>query len=213
MGFIIILLGCLGAYFLVKEKLEEKKIRDNPWMQKMRPLISAHLNATVDSQSEAPWYVMEGTFMTLLCHMNQAVKANYTLQDTLAGAMAGVKSGQVKMIQDSLLKNYEVADNLGVFDDPANLVRMERGEGPVAKSEGWEDEKLTVGHVLSPILAPEACSSLVNLVLMPESVRDMQSHEPRGFTMDTIKKWREEAVITPQSAKDLYELLESQKEN
>jgi hypothetical protein len=210
-GFLIIILGCAGAYFIFKEKVEEKKLRDNPWMQKLRPLIADHVTAKVSADSEAPWYAMEGSFMTILCYMNRAVKANYTLEDTLRGALSGMKAGQVKMLNDALVRNYETANKLGIFEDPNNLVRMERGQPPVATAEGWEDEKVLAGHLLSPIIAPEACSSLVNMVLMPEPVRDMQTHEPRGFTLDTIKKWREEAIITPESAKDMYELIESKK--
>jgi hypothetical protein len=210
-GFLIIILGCIGVYFIFKEKVEEKKMRDNPWMHKLRPMIAEHVATKISADSAAPWYAMEGSFMTILCYMHRAVKSNYSMDDTLRGALSGMKSGQVKMLSDALLKNYETANQLGVFDDPNNLVRMERGQAPVAKAPGWEDEKLVAGHLLSPIIAPEACNSLVNMVLMPELVRDMQTHEPRGFTLETVKKWREEGIITPESAKDMYELIEAKR--
>jgi hypothetical protein len=206
-GFIVVALGLVGAFMLVSEKLALRKVSKNSWADKLRPLIAAHAKPVINSDSDSPWYAMEGSYMGILALMHQAREHKYDIEVTLGSALSGMQSGQSRMIQEALQRNFETADRLGVFKDPANLIRMQRGDGPYAKSGGWEEEPLVVGHVLSPLLAPEAANSLVNLVIMPKAAQDLQTHDLRGFSTDTIKKWREEKIITPESAKDIYDMV------
>jgi hypothetical protein len=211
-GFLIVLLGLLGAFFIAKDKLAERKENTNPWVARLKPIIEALAKPEVSADSEAPWYDGQADFMALLAMMHRCESNNFPLDKTFTAAVStvGQRSGAQRMIVENMLDNYALAKTLGVFKDPANLLRMERGDPPYAKSGGWEEELVVSGHKLSPIIAPEAASSLVNLVLMPEAARDMQTHEVRGFTNEHIKKWREEGVISPASAKDLYDIITSE---
>jgi hypothetical protein len=140
--------------------------------------------------------------------MHEAERGKYNVQDTLnsaAGAAPG--AGQSKMIADTLMENYQLAQRLGVFDEPANVLAMERGDAPVATVAGWEDEKLAVTHRVSPLLAPEAARSLANLILIPEALRDAQLPGAIGFTTDTIKKWVKEGLISPVSAEAIADVV------
>jgi hypothetical protein len=210
-GFIIVILGLVGAFFILKDKLAEHKDATNPWVTRLKPIIADHLAMKVDAQSEAPWYDGQSTMMATMAMMYRCEQAKFPLDKTLASAVsaaaAGRKSGFQRMVAENLMDNFAAAKTLGVFKDPANLLRMENGDAPYAKAAGWEEELVVVGHKLSPIVAPEAASSLANLVLMPEIARDLQTHEVRGFTNEHIKKWREEGIIDSASAKDLYELV------
>jgi hypothetical protein len=211
-GFIIVILGCIGAFMVISQKLTERRTTINPWVAELRPLLSEHQSEELSSDADAPWYAMEGTYMQILAILNKAKEHKYDPGSTLSSALNGAQSGQSRMIHEALIKNYQLADSLGVFKDPANLIRMERGEQPYAKANGWEEEPLVLGHQLSPLLAPEATNHLANLVIMPKSAQDLQTHDLREFTQETVKKWREEKIISPQSARDLVDILDAMRQ-
>lgn len=204
---LVLLGGIAGVFFVVRDYFAEQKVRTNPWVEKMRDVISPTLKPSMEPDSEDPWFPDEGRFFSLLAMMHETERGKYELETTLASAVNVAKPGVSRMIQDSLLEGYRTARSLGVFNEPANLLAMERGDAPVATVQGWEDEKLTVGHRVSPLLAPEAARSLANLVLMPEAVRDMQRADTTTFTLDTIKTWRKEDLITPESAEAIAEVV------
>ena len=68
-----------------------------------------------------------------------------------------------------------------------------------------------MGHVLSPVVAPEAALSLANLVLMPKRMRDMQNEDLTGFSPEMSKKWLSERIITPESHQAILEILSTKK--
>jgi hypothetical protein len=108
-----------------------------------------------------------------------------------------------------LEENYAIAKKLGIFEELSNIMKMRDGMNPTAKSKGWEDERVVVGHLLTPIIAPEAARSLANLVIMPAAVRDMQSDELAGFSLEQSKKWLAEHIIVPDSHHLVEERLNS----
>jgi hypothetical protein len=211
LGIIIVLLGVIATVKVVSDQLTERKAKINPWVSELRPLLAEHETVKISSEDASPWYAMEATYMQILAVLHNAKVHNYDPSATLSTALSGAQTGQSRMIHDSVMKSYRIADELGAFKDPANLIRMERGEQPYAKANGWEEEPLVLGHQLSPLLAPEAANHLANLVIMPKAAQDLQTHELREFTTETVKKWREEKIITPQSAKDIVDLLDSMK--
>jgi hypothetical protein len=201
--FILIALGLLGAYKIISQKLAERKERSNPFMADIRDLLEEHRKAEVSATDAAPWYSSEATFFEVMSLMHRATKMKYSPTDTLSQAMSGFPRAAL----DQTVSNYEILTKLGVFSDPANLIRMERGEAPYAKALGWEEEKIVLGHRISPFFAPEAASHLLNLVVMPESIRDLQVHEIRNFGLDHLKKWVGDKVLDSSSANEIYDIL------
>jgi hypothetical protein len=47
----------------------------------------------------------------------------------------------------------------------------------------------------------------VNMLLMPEALRDLQVVDAGGFTLETVKKWSLEKLIVPESAEAIAELV------
>ena len=205
---LILLGGIAGVFVVTKDYFASQKVKSNPWIEDLRKLIVKQSADEELTQVEDPWFADEGRFFRILSLMYETERGKYSAAETLlSAASAGLRPGEAKMVAESLLESYQLAKQLGVFDEPNNLLLMERGEAPVATSKGWEEEKLAVGHRVSPVLAPEASRSLVNLVLMPESLRDMQSDKVTSFTTDTIKKWRSENIITPESADAIAQII------
>ncbi len=207
---IIILAGIIAGGLLIRERIVDDKAKANPFIDAIRELITKQSEDQKLLDVEDPWFADEGRFFKILSLMNETRRAKYSLEDTVLSAStsgSGIKAGEAKMIANSMMESYEIAERLGVFKEPNNLLLLERGEAPVASAKGWEDEKLAVGHRISPLLAPEAARSLVNLTLMPEAMRDMQGLNVTGFTTDTIKKWRVENLITNESAEAIARIV------
>jgi hypothetical protein len=209
-SFLIVVAGLVAAGILVQQYLVTEKAKLNPHISALRGLISKQSQEQELTQVEDPWFADEGRFFRILGIMHETEQDKYELDSTLltaATGSSGVRPGEAKMIVDALMESYQLAKTLGVFADTNNLLLLDRGEAPVATARGWEDEKLSVGQRISPLLAPEAARSLVNLILMPESMRDLQGIKVTDFTTDNIKKWRAENIITPLSAEAIAEIV------
>jgi len=202
---IIIGLGIAGLFFVARDYFASQKLKKNPWIEDIRYLVTHAQQKEAEGGTNDPWFVDEGRFFTLLASMHETERTKYDLESTLMSACSGIPSS--KLVQESLLANYAMAKTLGVFNQPSNLLAMENGDAPVATARGWEDHKLVVGHRISPLLAPEAAKSLVNMLLMPEALRDLQTVDAGGFTLETVKKWAQERLISPESAEAIAELV------
>jgi hypothetical protein len=209
-GFIIIVGGILGLYKVFQDFTATQKAKSNKYIAKLRPLIQVHLAEEDLAETEDPTYTAEGNFFRIIAMLNEAERNQFPVQPTLASALSGTSApkGAAKMIEEQVMQNYSMAKSLGVFKDPKNMLSMEIGETPLADVPGWDDEPLAVGHMLSPLLAPEAAKSLVNLVLQPKSVRDMENGSLGSFGREHAIKWSREGVITMESARAIVEKIE-----
>jgi hypothetical protein len=144
-----------------------------------------------------------------MAFLRHAEENGYSVSDTLRKGVEGTSArpGEGRMISDLLNENYRVLKQLDVFDELGNLLKMERGQAPVAKAAEWEDEEVVVGYVLSPLHAPEAAYSLANLLLLPESARNMQTEALVNFSPEIAKKWLVERIITPESHQMILDQL------
>jgi hypothetical protein len=210
-GLIIIVLGLFGSYRLFQEFTATQKAKSNRWISKLQPLIKVHLKEEDQENIEDPTYSAEGNFFRILAMMNEAERGGYSAGGTLAAAISGsgAPKGEAKMIEQQTLENYELAKKLDVFKDPKNGMRMEQGQPPIAGAPGWDDEPLVVGHILTPLVAPEAAKALTNLMLMPLSVRNMENGDLSGFTREMAMKWGREHLITAATAAAVAEKLDA----
>ena len=191
------------------EKAAAERLEKNPWTARMTPLIRPHTSAQTASGGDT---ASESGFHTILYLAWQAGENGYSDLDTVkrAAAAAGAGTSEAARIAAAVHENLGFARSMKVFDDAANPIRMERGEPPLARAEGWEDEQLVAGHLISPLLVPEAAWSLPNLRLMPEVVRNMADARLTKATVETVRKWASEKVISPEAARALSERLEQQ---
>jgi hypothetical protein len=122
--------------------------------------------------------------------------------------MGGADATEAPLMAAAILDNYNRArSTFGVFQDPANLLKMERGDPPIALSSGWEDEPLVVGYKISPLLGAELSATLPNMVIMPESVRNMQTDltPPEAHALNS--NWLGARMISPECSTAITEKI------
>lgn len=195
---LLMIAAVFGIYQLFTEYKAEKHAANNAWVERMRPLIKDHMSDAAVTGEDAT--VGEGTFLRILYMAMRAEQDGYTIDDTIreAAGGTGASSTEASFIEEAVTESIAMARRMGALD-PANVLAMERGESPVAHASGWEDEKLVVGLLLPPTLAPEAVNALPNMRLVPESVREMQGEHLTAGQIDKARAFLVQKVITPES--------------
>jgi hypothetical protein len=211
MGRILILLLFLGAgygtYQIFLDYKAKQKEERNVWPSKLSGLMSLHSSKKLLA---GELYGTESSFLQLLYLCYQIDQDGYPLLDTLkrGASMGGADATEAPLMAAAILDNYNRAlSTFGVFQDPANLLKMERGDPPIALSSGWEDEPLVVGYKISPLLGAELSATLPNMVIMPESVRNMQTDltPPEAHALNA--NWLGARMISPECSTAITEKI------
>lgn len=203
MGRILVFLLFLGAgygvYQIFLEHKAKQKDERNLWPNKLAGLMSLHsskktLNGELLGNQQS--------FLQLLYIAHQIEQDDYPLLDTLkrGAGLSGADATEAPLMAAAVLENYTHARNFGVFQDPSNLLKLERGEPPTATAQGWEDELLVVGYKISPLLGSELSATLPNMVIMPESVRNMQTDLTPPEAQVLTSQWLGARMISPECA-------------
>lgn len=207
-GALLVLGAIYGGYTLYLEKANSERLANNPWATRLAPLVRLHTARQMHEGGEA---ASHASFFTILYLAWQAQESGYNDMETLkrAAASAGAGASEAARIAAAVHDNISFAKSMDVFSDPSNPIRLERGDPPIAHSKGWEDEVLVVGHLLSPLLAPEAAFALPNLRLMPEAVRDMRTTERASkATVELARKWASDKIIFPETVETISNLVD-----
>jgi hypothetical protein len=211
MGRIFVFLLFLGAgygtYQIFLDYKAKQKEERNVWPSKLSGLMSLHSSRKLLA---GELFGTESSFLQLLYLCYQIDQDGYPLLDTLkrGASMGGADSTEAPLMAASILDNYNRArSTFGVFQDPANLLKMERGDPPIAISPGWEDELLVVGYKISPLLGAELSATLPNMVIMPESVRNMQTDltPPEAHALNA--NWLGARMISPECSTAITEKI------
>lgn len=211
MGRILIILLFLGAgygtYQIFLDYKAKQKEERNVWPGKLSDLMSLHSSKKLLA---GELYGTESSFLQLLYLCYQIDQDGYPLLDTLkrGASMGGADATEAPLMAAAILDNYNRArSTFGVFQDPANLLKMERGDPPIALSSGWEDEPLVVGYKISPLLGAELSATLPNMVIMPESVRNMQTDltPPEAHALNS--NWLGARMISPECSTVITEKI------
>jgi hypothetical protein len=83
---------------------------------------------------------------------------------------------EVPVLDAAINANLKVCRELGVFEDDG-MTMMEAGRPPTIRSGPFSRDKLIIGHLVPPLIAPEAKKHFANLVLTPESVFALQNED------------------------------------
>ncbi len=199
--------GLVGVYFIYQDFWRHEYQLRNPWVQRLTPLIRPHTARHVDTaQADG---ASEAGFLMMIFMAWRAAEDGYNMSETVenAATAAGAKESEARRIANVIAENVKLARSMDVFSNPSDVMSMERGEPPLVRAKGWEDERLVMGHVLSPALAPEAAFAIPNLRLMPESVRDMQTDHVTGHVRDLARKWLAEGLLYPASVAEIDKRL------
>lgn len=196
MRLLAIIIVAVGAYsgWVLLQKEQTRRVNEG-WAQQCAEVIRAQ--ATGKAAPGAGTTPDEASFFKALHFLQKAERSQRDLYAVVGDACTqlGITGGQKGLVQDALLANYESARKMKLFDDPMNLVRMEQGQPPLMVLAGWEGEPLGVGVVIPPMHAHELANHLVNLVLMPVSVRDAQTDRVTREMTETARKFEQAGVL------------------
>lgn len=202
--FLLFLGAGIGIYKIYRDHQEKLHVERNDWPARLAPVFKHHtasyvLNGGVDGG--------EHTFFKLLYMTNGISKDGYPLIETLTrgAAQAGASGVEAPLLAASVLENFKRATDLKLFNDPGNLIRMERGEYPVSKATGWEEEPVTVGYIVTPTLGRELRLLLPNMVVMPEPVRNAQTEVTTQEAARLYNQWLVCKMIAPETANAIKE--------
>lgn len=197
--FLLFVGAGIGVFKIYEDFKARQKAERNVWPERVAALMKGH---TSKNHFDGGVPGGESSFFQLLYMAYQIEQDGYPVMETLknGASMAGADTTEAAEMASALLDNLARARSLGAFSNPANLPRMERGENPAATAPGWEDERLTVGYKLSPLLGAELAATLPNLVIMPEPVRDMQTDLTPPQTGSLVNQWLSMRIISPECA-------------
>ena len=209
-SFLIILGGLAGCYFVYQDYAAKTKEKRNSAADEIARLVDLQCRQEVSAEAEDASVISEGNLFRIMALLKNSEENGYSTSDTLRKAVdsTSARPGERRMIADMLSENYRVLKQLDVFDELGNVLKMENGTAPVARAPEWEDERVVVGYLLSPLHAPEASHSLANLILLPESARNMQTAALGTFNQEIAKKWLVERIITPESHQLILALMQ-----
>ena len=121
------------------------------------------------------------------------------IEHGIVGSSNSVLKKEAVWLKESVKENYDRLVGMGVFEDKANIVLMEKGQAPTVKSGGYsidgEEFDVVAVRIISPLYAPEANNALPNIVLAPEPIALMQVGEMGQNIRDLANKWHNSGII------------------
>jgi hypothetical protein len=176
MRFFLVLLviaGFISGYFLIQQnrREQEERFRMNLCKDQLVHFIGPGVSRSLTP--DEPSYFKLLLFLHTADHDGKDVPK--ILTDTLSDL--NVEDYLAAFLQENIMSNLRAANELKIFDDPANLMNLEHGETAIIATPGWKGEKLVLLQIVPPLYAPEASQCLANLMLAPELVRDAWPQE------------------------------------
>jgi hypothetical protein len=210
LAFLLFLGAGIGVYKIFQDYKAKQREERNTWPQRMAGIMRYH---TSPNTLSGEIIGNETSFLQLIYLAYQVERDGFPLLENVsqAASLAGAVNGEGPLIAASLLENLQRAKTLGIFQDPANLPRLERGERPIATATGWEEEPVGVGFKLSPLLGAELSATLPNMVLMPVAIRNMQTDVVPPEADRLISMWLSIRMISPECANATREKIKADK--
>jgi hypothetical protein len=180
---ILIVCGVVSGAFVLRDKREAMQMQ--AWSVQLMPFVKPLTDGTPNAAS--PALPDEASFFKLLCMLytleqQHRLDLRHILQETCS--RLGMLGEKADLVQETLLENYETAKRFHMFDEPSNIMKLERGEPVPLHIPGWEGELSAVGQIVPGALAPEVANCLPNLVLLPAAARDAQDGSISTQTQD-----------------------------
>jgi len=187
---LLIAAGITGYFYYQKATLERE---EHFWTNQCKEPLTALVRPSSEGiePDEAAFFKF-----LLVLHKAQAAKMDLSKIFTSACTELGVGDDATSVYWESVNTDFTTANDLKIFDDPDNLINLERGDSPVITNSDWKGEKLGLLQIVPPLLAPEASKSLANLVLVPEIVRNATPQTVTSTVVDRSYQLMSHGIVT-----------------
>jgi hypothetical protein len=192
---LLIIAGFIAGYFLIENNRREHEERF--WMNQCKDQLVHFIGPNV-SHSLTP---DEPSFFKLLLFLHTAEHQGKDITKILNDVFTDMNIDDYTsgFLRENILNDLKTANDLKIFDDPANLMNLEHGETAIVATPGWQGEKLVLLQIVPPLYAPEASQCLGNLVLAPELVRDAWPQEITPYVLERGTILQSRRCITRES--------------
>lgn len=192
---LLVIVGIIAGYILFQKDVKEKE--GHYWMTQCKSQLSNFVGPGASRNLDPD----EASFFKLLLFLHKTQHDGIDVSQMIADACTelNLDDSAAALVKDSLLNALTAANELKVFDDPANLMNLEHGETAIIAAPSWKGEKLVLIQIVPPLLAPEAAQCLANLVIAPEVVRDARTQEITPYTVERSSVLMSKHLITRES--------------
>lgn len=115
-----------------------------------------------------------------------------------------------RLIRDSLHEALADLESAGALEDESNVLRLKDGEPPAALSGPFAQERLLIGHRVSPVLAPEAHNHWANFKLVPRLVWWIQPDRLDAAALSSARDLHEGGIISEETLQEIQSLWKKQ---
>lgn len=177
---LIVMAGLYAGWLLVQQNRQEKE--EKYWVKE----LATRLQKVTGSQSSRDPETNEAPLFRLVYFLYKADNAKMDMPKLINEACEEINldSNAASVLLENLMDDLNAAKRFEVFNDPINLMNLERGDTATIAGGGWKGEKLAVAQQISGLLAPEAAQCAANLVLVPAMVRDAWDDSVTHFTVE-----------------------------
>lgn len=191
---LIIIAGLVCGWIILREKRD--KVNLSGWAKQLATYLEPQAKGTPKPGST--WEADEATFFKTLYFLQLVEKEKLDVDATVGQALEhlNITGDKASIVKDSVVDNYAAAKRLKVFDDTANLIRLEQGEPAFIKLEGWDGEPIALRQFVPPSEAPEVANVLPNFMLLPGAVRDFESNLPASASPERVRSLERAGYIT-----------------
>jgi hypothetical protein len=102
------------------------------------------------------------------------------------------------LVADSLLRNYGIAEDLGLFTLD-NLAHLRRGQTATVTRGPYRGEGVEIDHIVPLSLAPELGNELANLEMLPRSLNRHKSNRVGERQLSHAQRLQQAGLLTTES--------------
>lgn len=211
-----------GIFILVILGLALFGIKSCRKYQKKRDVVIELTSYTSDSSAYEQFYAGDarGTLLKAMHQMHLAAELGHTPVEILEEVMEeskGLLDAEDKadlplrkqIVRDALLNNYENCRKLGVFSDPNNMLKLERGELPVISGGPSEGEEAVITTIIPASLLDGVDKLVPNLVIGPPAEEDGKpgTGKPNEFEIARAKSFAKSLAEADLIENDAYKKI------
>ena len=108
-------------------------------------------------------------------------------------------SSKAELVEESLMRNWNIAQKLGLFESTNNLAIMRRGGSAMIMRGCYKGEVTEVDHMIPFAIAPEIGNEILNLELLPKTLNRRKSDYVGDVELAYAKRLQEKGILSQET--------------